>query len=148
MVCCILKWDKNVINFICVILVEFFGSWRETMVNLLEQNTEKTIFSPYFFIRLRFQGYCCKYICSIAIFAGRISYLKLCLPRWTRVYLNSNQTDPCTVPALVTRGKYKPNLFLCRLGFNFDVAARLVTVPGRSRPIWPIQLGSPFKLSH
>ena len=35
-----------------------------------------------------------------------------------------------TGPALVMRGKYRPDPILWKIGFNFDGAARLFTVPG------------------
>ena len=40
------------------------------------------------------------------------------------------EPDRPLVPALVTRGRYRPAL--CQPGFNFDGAAALFTVPGIS----------------
>ena len=51
------------------------------------------------------------------IFNFTFQTLFFCLKQWTRVNLNSNRTEP----------------ILCRLGFNFDGAARLFTVPGLSQ---------------
>ena len=48
-------------------------------------------------------------------------------PQWTRVNLNSNRTDPCAGLCHVRQVTVDP--ILCRLGFNFDGAARLFTVP-------------------
>ena len=42
------------------------------------------------------------------------------------------RTGLTLVPASVMCGKYRPDHILCRLGFNFDGAARLFTVPGLS----------------
>ena len=47
--------------------------------------------------------------------------VKACTSQWTRVKLNSNR--PASVMC-------RPDLILCRLGFNFESAARLFTVPG------------------
>ena len=51
--------------------------------------------------------------------------------RWTRVNLNSNRTDPCAGLCDVRQVPARPNPIL--LGFNFDGAARLFTVPGLSQ---------------
>ena len=40
------------------------------------------------------------------------------------------EPDRPFVPALVTRGKYRPGSILCQRSSNFDGAARLLAVPG------------------
>ena len=50
------------------------------------------------------------------------------VPRWTRVNLNLNRTDP-----LMTCVKYRPDPIICLLSFNFDGAAGLFTVPDLSQ---------------
>ena len=42
------------------------------------------------------------------------------------------EPDQLLLPSLVTLRKYRPNPILYRLGFNFNGAARLFTVPGLS----------------
>ena len=42
------------------------------------------------------------------------------------------EPDQPIVPAIVTRGMYRPDPILCRLGLNFDGAVRLFAVPGLS----------------
>ena len=54
-----------------------------------------------------------------------------CISQWTRVNLNANRTDPCAGLCHGLQVPARPYP-MPALGFNFDGAAGLFTVPGLS----------------